>query len=52
MVDEPCAKEHVELTGGLFKAVEAALEVTNFGRAIVEAEGLADVYIFPDGSAE
>jgi hypothetical protein len=38
--------------GGLFKAVEAALEVTHFGRAVVEAEGLADVHVFPDGSVE
>ena len=38
--------------GGLFKAVEAALEVANLGRAIGEAEGLADVHILPDGSVE
>jgi hypothetical protein len=38
--------------GGLFQAVKAALEVTHFGRAIVEAEGLADVYVFPDENVE
>jgi hypothetical protein len=26
--------------------------VTHFGRAIVEAEGLADIHVFPDGSVD
>jgi hypothetical protein len=45
VVDKPCTKQHVELARGLFKYVEAALEMTDFGRAIREAEGLADVRV-------
>jgi hypothetical protein len=52
MVDEPCTEEHVELAGGLLKAVEASLEVTHFGRAIAEAAGLAGAYIFLNGCVE
>jgi hypothetical protein len=45
VVDKPCTKQHVELARGLFKSVEAALEMTHLGRAIIEAEGLADVHV-------
>jgi hypothetical protein len=37
---------------GLFKSVKAALEMTHFGRAIIEAEGLAGVYVLLDMSVE
>jgi hypothetical protein len=52
VVDKPCTKEHVELARGLFHAVEAAFEVTHYGRAIAEAEGLADVHVLLDGAVE
>jgi hypothetical protein len=48
MVDKPGRKEHVELARGLLKAVETALEMTHFGRAISEAERLADVHVLLD----
>jgi hypothetical protein len=52
VVDKPCTKKHVELAKGLFKSVEAALEVTHSGRAISEAEGLADVYVLLNRGVE
>jgi hypothetical protein len=52
IVDEPCTEEHVQLAGGLLQAVLATLEVTHFGRAIDEAEGLADVHVFLNGCVE
>jgi hypothetical protein len=52
MVDDPCTKYHFELAGGLFESVEAALEVTHFGRAIGEAKGLADVHVYLDEGVE
>jgi ABC-type protease/lipase transport system fused ATPase/permease subunit len=45
VVDKPCTKEHVELVRGLLKSVEAAFEMTHFERAIIEAEGLANVHV-------
>jgi hypothetical protein len=39
IVDEPCTEQHVELARGLLKSVEAALEMTHFGRAITESRG-------------
>jgi hypothetical protein len=48
VVDKPGTKEHVELARGLFKSVEAWFEMTYFGRAISEAEGLADVHVLLD----
>jgi hypothetical protein len=45
MVDKPWTNHHVELARGLFKSVEAALEMTHFRRAISEAERLADVHV-------
>jgi hypothetical protein len=35
-----------------FKSVEAALEMTHFGRAISEAEGLVDVHVLLDWGVE
>jgi hypothetical protein len=52
VVDKPCTKQHVELVRGLFKSVEAALEMTHFGRAISEAEGLADVHVLLNRGVE
>jgi hypothetical protein len=52
VVDKPYTKEHVELAWGLFKSVEATLEMTHFGRAISEAEGLADVHVFLNRGVE
>jgi hypothetical protein len=52
VVDKPCTKEHVEFARGLFQAVEAAFDVRYFGRAIKEAEGLADVHVLFDGGVE
>jgi hypothetical protein len=52
VVDKPCTKEHVELARGLFKSVEAALEMTHLGHAISEAEGLADVHFLLDWGVE
>jgi hypothetical protein len=51
-VDKTCTKEHVELARGLFESVEAAHETTQFGRAISEAEGLADVHVLLDWGVE
>jgi hypothetical protein len=48
VVDKPCTKEHVEIARGLLKSVEAAFEMTYFGRAISEAEELADVHVLLD----
>jgi hypothetical protein len=45
MVDEPRTEQHVELARGLLKSVEAALELTHFGRAITEFEWLVDVHV-------
>jgi hypothetical protein len=50
--DKPCTKEHVELARGLFKSIEAAIEMTRFGRASTEAEGLADVHVLLDWGVE
>jgi hypothetical protein len=50
MFDKPCTHEHVELARGLFKAVEAALEVTHVRRAINAAEGLAYVHVLLGGA--
>jgi hypothetical protein len=36
----------------MFESVEAALEMTHFGRAISEAEGLADVHVLLNGGVE
>jgi hypothetical protein len=52
VVDKPCTKEHVELARRLLKSVEAAFEVTHFGRAIGEAKGLADVHVLLDRGVE
>jgi hypothetical protein len=52
MVDEPCTEEHVELAREMLKSVEAALKMTNLGRAITESEGLADVHGFLDSGVE
>jgi hypothetical protein len=52
MVDKPCTKQHVDLARGLFKSVEAALEMTHLGRAITEAEGVADVHVLLNRSVE
>jgi hypothetical protein len=52
MVDKLCTKEHVELARGLFQSVEAAFEVTHFGRAMREAERLADVHVYLDGGVD
>jgi hypothetical protein len=52
VVDKPCTKEHVELARGLFKSVEAAFEMTHLGRAIGEAEWLADVHVLLDLGVE
>jgi hypothetical protein len=52
VVDKPCTKKHAELARGLFHSVEAAFEVTHFGRVIREAEGMADVHVLLDGGLE
>jgi hypothetical protein len=52
VVDEPCTEQHVELARGLLDSVEAALEMTQFGRAITEAEGLADVHVLLNRGGE
>jgi hypothetical protein len=52
VVDKPCTEQHVNLARGLFQSVEAAFEVTHFGRAIREAEGLADVHVLLDWGVE
>jgi hypothetical protein len=52
VVDKPCTEEHVELARGMFQAVEASFEVTHFGRAIIETEGLADLYVLYDAGVE
>jgi hypothetical protein len=52
MVDEPRTEQHVELARGLLKAGETALEMTHFGRAITEAEGLADVHVLLNRGVE
>jgi hypothetical protein len=52
VVDKLCTNEHAELARGLFQSVEAAFEVTHFGRTIRESEGLADVHVLLDGSVE
>jgi hypothetical protein len=52
VADKPCPKGHVELARGLLKSVEAAFEMTHFGRAISEAKGLADVHVLLDWGAE
>jgi hypothetical protein len=43
---------HVELARGVLKSVEATLEMTHFGRAISESEGLADVHILLNRGVE
>jgi hypothetical protein len=50
--DKPCTKEHVELARGMFQAVEAALEMTHFRRAISEVEGLVNVHVLLDWGVE
>jgi hypothetical protein len=52
MVDKLGTQEHVELARGLFESVEAVFKVTQFRRAISEAEGLADVYVLLDWGVE
>jgi hypothetical protein len=52
VADKPCTKEHLEFARGPFQAVGAAFAVTHFGRAIREADGLADVHVLLDGGVE
>jgi hypothetical protein len=52
ILDKSTPQEHVEVAGGLFKAVELAFEVAHFGCTIREAGGLANVNILFDGGME
>jgi hypothetical protein len=40
VINHSVAHESVELTGGLFETVHAALEMTDLGRPVREAKGL------------
>jgi hypothetical protein len=51
-VDEPCTEQHVELARGLLESVEATLEMTDFRRAFIEAEGLANVHVLLNRGVE
>jgi hypothetical protein len=52
LFDQPVPRESVELTGELFEAAHATLEVAHLEGSICEAMGLPDVGILFDRSME